>query len=35
MALFQFRDTAYTSLAIDSHTDCNYFQDTPGRVLMS
>ena len=25
-----FRDTAFTALAIDSHTDGNYFHEAPG-----
>ena len=25
-----FRDTAYTAMGIDSHTDGNYFLDAPG-----
>ena len=27
-----FRDTAYSGLAIDSHTDGNYFHEAPGEL---
>ena len=28
--IINFRDTAYTAMGIDSHTDGNYFLDAPG-----